>query len=757
MEENEIETFEKKWKTIDDLGFIKVLEYAKNPNNKEIFDISKNDYIKLYSEVYDILMNRNNEVRNLCNQRLISTLKFFCENTFEKVKNSNSVLVFIDYWTSYENIVLNWVIRVFSYLARVKMLMERNKSFELELKKIFKTEVYDKLSDILKENFLNLIDSSRKGENIDFEKLRVFIEFLIYFKETDFIDIIIDSNINYYKDLSEKNLKDSYINYMDFGKKVLETEEKNLQLYLPSENVNLILKKLTEIIFYNKSQLILYFNDGFTYLLNNETEQRERLIYTFKIFSKNETTVSILLNLFKEFSKTKFNELLTIYQLNTPLKKNIPPKDIATKTDFLQKYLIFQEKMSKIISCFEGNSLFNVIFKEVLEDIQSDQDNINTSYLLPFYFDQYLRHSCGISLNYDTSIKGIDQGLLIFPYISEKDVFIDIHKHLLSNRLINNDIISIDCETYLINKLKIQCGVEYTTKIEGMVSDYLRNKEMNHNYNVRINQICNEEKNNLNENDNEKDVNYNLDENSKLILKNINSSFYVLSSENWPSNINIRKILIPHELDILTNTMYNFYKENFKGRILQWSFANSLMEIEYSIIDKKYTLICNTFQGIILLYFNNPSIRFNNSVNENDLIKGIQFENINDFNKSIEPFLKIKLITKNENNSYSLNKNFTFNGKRIKILNQLYDEEYIKKEKIKDERNEAIDGTIIRILKAKKKIGHNDLINTVLSQLDRFKIKIASIKARIDSLITRDFIYRDKDDPNCYIYATTEN
>jgi hypothetical protein len=230
MEENEIETFEKKWKTIDDLGFIKVLEYAKNPNNKEIFDISKKDYLILYTEVYDILMNKNNEVRNLCNQRLISTLKFFCENTFEKVKNSNSVLVFIDYWNSYEKIVLNWVTRVFSYLARVKVLIQRNSSFELELKKIFKNEVYDKLSEILKQNFLSLIDSSRKGENVDLVKLKVFIQFLSYFNETDFIDIIIDSNINYYKDLSEKHLKDSYINYMDFGKKVLETEEKNLQL-----------------------------------------------------------------------------------------------------------------------------------------------------------------------------------------------------------------------------------------------------------------------------------------------------------------------------------------------------------------------------------------------------------------------------------------------------------------------------------------------------------------------------------------------
>jgi hypothetical protein len=204
--------------------------------------------------------------------------------------------------------------------------------------------------------------------------------------------------------------------------------------------------------------------------------------------------------------------------------------------------------------------------------------------------------------------------------------------------------------------------------------------------------------------------------------------------------------------------MTNFYKENYKGRILQWSFINSLMEIDFSILNKQYTLICNSFQGIILLYFNNPLLQFKNAIKEENLIKELKFEEKKDFNNSIGSLLKIKLILKDENNnSYYLNKNFTFNAKRIKLINEVNQEEYIKKEKIKDERNEAIDGTIIRILKSKTKIGHNDLINAVLSQLDRFKIKIASIKARIDSLISRELISRDKDDPNIYVYSTNEN
>jgi hypothetical protein len=40
----------------------------------------------------------------------------------------------------------------------------------------------------------------------------------------------------------------------------------------------------------------------------------------------------------------------------------------------------------------------------------------------------------------------------------------------------------MDVEKYLINKLKLLCGVEFTSNLEGMINDYFNNKDLNEKY-----------------------------------------------------------------------------------------------------------------------------------------------------------------------------------------------------------------------------------------------------------------------------------
>ena len=68
-----------------------------------------------------------------------------------------------------------------------------------------------------------------------------------------------------------------------------------------------------------------------------------------------------------------------------------------------------------------------------------------------------------------------------------------------------------------------------------------------------------------------------------------------------------------------------------------------------------------------------------------------------------------------------------------------------------------MDGTIIRIMKSRKRLEHNELVKMVLESLDRFKVKISTIKKRIDSLIAKEMMSRDKDDANIYLYAANNN
>jgi hypothetical protein len=90
-EKKEMEKFELNWKKIDDLGFTKVLDYS-NTLSKIPYKIDKNNLLLLYKLVYDIMMSKNKSIRDLCLQRLNGTIKFHCQNIFDKINDNNEIL-----------------------------------------------------------------------------------------------------------------------------------------------------------------------------------------------------------------------------------------------------------------------------------------------------------------------------------------------------------------------------------------------------------------------------------------------------------------------------------------------------------------------------------------------------------------------------------------------------------------------------------------------------------------------------------------
>lgn len=55
--------------------------------------------------------------------------------------------------------------------------------------------------------------------------------------------------------------------------------------------------------------------------------------------------------------------------------------------------------------------------------------------------------------------------------MEDKDLFIEVYKCGLARRLLDNKCASIDYEKDLISKIKMSCGPQYTSKVEGMLSD----------------------------------------------------------------------------------------------------------------------------------------------------------------------------------------------------------------------------------------------------------------------------------------------
>merc|ERR1711974_224606 len=75
------------------------------------------------------------------------------------------------------------------------------------------------------------------------------------------------------------------------------------------------------------------------------------------------------------------------------------------------------------------------------------------------------------------------------------------------------------------------------------------------------------------------------------------------------------------------------------------------------------------------------------------------------------------------------------------------------KRKVDEDRKHEIEACIVRIMKSRKQLNHNQLVTEVVEQLNkRFQPSPVVIKKRIEGLIEREYINRADHDRKIYIY-----
>jgi len=108
-----------------------------------------------------------------------------------------------------------------------------------------------------------------------------------------------------------------------------------------------------------------------------------------------------------------------------------------------------------------------------------------------------------------------------------------------------------------------------------------------------------------------------------------------------------------------------------------------------------------------------------------------------------------------ETDKFSINTEFTSKRKQFKInpLQKKETKEEIDQttNRVLQERQYLLDAAIVRVMKQKKTIAHNDLVNQVFDDL-KLPISISEMKKRIESLIERDYMMRDKENLQMYHY-----
>jgi cullin 1 len=101
--------------------------------------------------------------------------------------------------------------------------------------------------------------------------------------------------------------------------------------------------------------------------------------------------------------------------------------------------------------------------------------------------------------------------------------------------------------------------------------------------------------------------------------------------------------------------------------------------------------------------------------------------------------------------NFSTNTEFSSPLRKIRIPMASLEETHNAK-RVEEDRSLTIEACVVRIMKARKTMGHQALFTEVMSQLHFFKPNPKVIKKRIEHLIEREYIERDTADPNMYKY-----
>lgn len=725
--------FHNNWKLIEDTGFNVIFDYIKNDNNQKPYQMPKQTVLKQYQLIYDILMTRNAEIRKMCICSLDDKLVNFCHSIIENANGNFSLEYFVSKWISYSKILYDWIRKAFKYLDNVKRMINRGATLEEDVFRVFKIEVYDKNKEKLYEEFLKIVENYRQNKEIDINICREYAKFLKIFKENDIIENFLGVSEKYFEDLVSEHQNSTFNIYMSFFITEINKELKFYNEVFPEEIKN-VEEKINNVVYYKNSGKSLNLPDGFVYMLNNyenNNKYKNELKFTFDIFNTNENAFSIMNKLFKEFVKNNFKEKIIIPEKFDTINKNLKFKDVILKTNFINLYLAYQRNIVDIITnCFSNNNIMNLVFKEVLADIESSQDNINLTYVLPYFFDMQLSNQ---NFSVEEKKNEISKALELFHFVPDKENFIETYRVLLAERIFriyyneNYNIFNVAEEKNIIEMFNKECGNEYAAKLLQILNDYTLN----------IDDIYNK---------------FRLFINDELLPFEIMTSVNILSSENWPDNINTKKALLPKELEILETKMDKFYHKLYPGRILKYSLLDSIIFLEAKINNITFEIKCTTFQGIILLKFNEINKKNNNIINLNDFKKILNFEDENDFNKALQPLIESNIIILN-NEILSLNKNFKATQNQCITFKMITENEIKKKEKQVVDRTYPVDGWIVKTVKQCAPISQQNLVIKVLSSLSSFTIPESFIIKRIESLVEREIIFKNKKDPNLYDYG----
>uniref|UniRef100_A0A804RH48 Cullin-1 n=1 Tax=Zea mays TaxID=4577 RepID=A0A804RH48_MAIZE len=699
---------------------------------------SSEDYMMLYTTIYNMCTQKppQDYSQQLYDKYRESFEEYIASMVLPSLREKHDEFMLrelVQRWSNHK-VMVRWLSRFFYYLDRY-FISRRSLT---PLKEVgltcFRELIYQEIKGQVKDAVIALIDKEREGEQIDRALLKNVLDIFVEIGlgqmecyENDFEDFLLKDTTEYYSVKAQSwILEDSCPDYMIKAEECLKREKERVGHYLHISSEQKLLEKVqNELLAQYATPLLEKEHSGCSALLRDD--KVEDLSRMYRLFSKISRGLEPISNMFKTHVTSEGTALVKQAEDSASNKKP-EKKDMVGMQEqvFVWKIIELHDKyVAYVTECFQGHTLFHKALKEAFEVFcNKGVSGSSNAELLATFCDNILKKGCSEKLSDEAIEDALEKVVRLLAYISDKDLFAEFYR-LLFDKSANDEH-----ERSILTKLKQQCGGQFTSKMEGMVTDLTVARD----HQTKFEEFV---------------------AGHPELNPGIDLAVTVLTTGFWPSYKTF-DINLPAEMVKCVEVFKEFYQTRTKHRKLTWIYSLGTCNINAKFDAKPIELIVTTYQAALLLLFNGSErlsyseIATQLNLSDDDVVRLLhslscakyKILNKEPANRSISP-----------NDVFEFNSKFTDRMRRIKIPLPPVDEKKKVVEDVDKDRRYAIDASIVRIMKSRKVMGHQQLVAECVEQLSRmFKPDFKAIKKRIEDLITRDYLERDKDNANTYKY-----